>query len=142
MPVTLASGGITTLSYGCRSEAAEEAVMEEFDVIVVGAGPAGEVIAGRCADGGLQVAIVERELVGGECSYWACIPSKTLVRPGDVLAAARRVPGAAVAQRDYMTSNWSDEGQLPWLRQEGIQLVRGNGRLAGERLVEVAEADG
>ena len=62
--------------------------MEEFDVIVVGAGPAGEVIAGRCADGGLRVALVERELVGGECSYWACVPSKTLIRPGDVVAAA------------------------------------------------------
>lgn len=66
---------------------------DEFDVIVVGAGPAGENAAGRCADGGLAVAMVERELVGGECSYWGCIPSKTLIRPGDVLAAARRVPG-------------------------------------------------
>src|SRR6266498_3557342 len=73
------------------------ALMETFDVIVVGAGPAGENAAGRCADGGLSVAIVERELVGGECSYWGCIPSKTLIRPGDVLAAARRVPGAAEA---------------------------------------------
>src|SRR6188472_4526635 len=97
MPVTLVSDGTTTLSYGCRSQAAEEAVMEEFDVIVVGAGPAGEVIAGRCADGGLRVALIERELLGGECSYWGCIPSKTLIRPGDVLAAARRVPGAAEA---------------------------------------------
>jgi len=127
--------------------------MEEFDVIVVGAGPAGEVIAGRCADGGLRVALVERELVGGECSYWACIPSKTLIRPGDVIAAARRAPGAAeavtgqidvaaaLAQRDYMTSNWHDEGQLPWLNEHKITLVRGTGRLEGERTVAV-ERDG
>src|SRR6187200_827020 len=99
----------------------EEAVMEEFDVIVVGAGPAGEVIAGRCADGGLRVALVERELVGGECSYWGCIPSKTLIRPGDVIAAAQRAPGAAEAvtgeidvasafdRRDYNTNDWNDE---------------------------------
>jgi pyruvate/2-oxoglutarate dehydrogenase complex dihydrolipoamide dehydrogenase (E3) component len=69
----------------------------DFDVVVVGAGPAGETVAGRCADHGLSAAIVERELVGGECSYWGCIPSKTLIRPGDVLAAARRAPGAAEA---------------------------------------------
>ena len=124
--------------------------MDEYDVVVVGAGPAGETVAGRCADGGLSVALVERELVGGECSYWGCVPSKTLIRPGDVLAAARRVPGAAeavtgevdvaaaFAQRDYMTSSWDDSGQLPWLEEHGIELVRGSGRLDGERQVTVA----
>ena len=100
------------------------------------------------------MAIVERELVGGECSYWGCIPSKTLIRPGDALAAARRAPGAAeavtgrldssaaFAQRDYMTSGWRDEGQLRWLESKGIGFIRGTGRLTGERAVEVETADG
>jgi dihydrolipoamide dehydrogenase len=129
-------------------------VSESFDVVVVGGGPAGEVAVERCAAAGLSVALVERELVGGECSYWGCIPSKTLIRPGDVLAAARRVPGAAeavngavdpasaFAQRDYMTSSWSDEGQVKWLESIRATLVRGHGRLAGERVVEVEQEGG
>jgi pyruvate/2-oxoglutarate dehydrogenase complex dihydrolipoamide dehydrogenase (E3) component len=129
-------------------------VSDVFDVVVIGAGPPGENAAGRCVDAGLRVAIVEERLVGGECSFWGCIPSKTLIRPGDVLAAARRVPGAAeaitgdidvaaaLAQRDYMTNSWSDETQTLWLDEKGIELVRGHGRLAGERTVEVETADG
>lgn len=124
-----------------------------MDVIVIGGGPAAENVVGRCADGGLEVALIERELVGGECSYWGCIPSKTLIRPGDALAAARRVPGAAealtgtvdavraFAQRDYMVNNWTDRGQADWLAERSVQLFRGHGRLVGDRVVDV-EGDG
>ncbi|MEW6477323.1 MAG: NAD(P)/FAD-dependent oxidoreductase [Actinomycetota bacterium] len=127
---------------------------DTFDVIVIGAGPAGENAAGRCAEGGMSVAIVERELVGGECSYWGCMPSKALIRPGDTVAAARRVPGAAeavtgpidvaaaLAWRDSIVDRWDDSGQLPWLEERHVRLVRGAGRLAGEKVVEVEGADG
>jgi dihydrolipoamide dehydrogenase len=122
---------------------------DRFDVVVLGGGPAGENVAGRCADAGLTVALVERELVGGECSYWGCIPSKTLLRPGDVVAAARRVPGAAEAvtglvdaeaalrRRNRSTGEWDDAGQVGWLESKGITLVRGPGRLIGVKAVEV-----
>src|SRR3954454_22188379 len=131
------------------SEHAANAEVLAADVVLVGGGPAGEVVAGRVADRGLDTVLVERELVGGECSYWGCIPSKNLVRPGDALAAVRRVPGAAaavtgridiaaaLARRDYMTSSWMDESQERWLADHGVRLVRGAGRLAGEREGEV-----
>jgi dihydrolipoamide dehydrogenase len=125
----------------------------EVDVVVLGAGPAGEVIAGRLAERDLEVALVEDRLVAGECSYWACMPSKALLRPAQALGEARRVPGAAEAvtgeldvpaalgRRDDVVHHLDDSEQLPWLAERGIVLVRGHGHLAGERTVHVGDVE-
>jgi pyruvate/2-oxoglutarate dehydrogenase complex dihydrolipoamide dehydrogenase (E3) component len=115
-----------------------------FDVVVIGAGPPGEVCAGRLGDADLEVALVECHLVGGECSFYACMPSKALLRPGELLAETKRVPGvaeavtgeldveAALKRRDEVIHDLSDESQLPWLEKHGVELFRGEGRLDGE----------
>lgn len=127
--------------------------MRTFDVVVIGAGPAGEVAAGRLAQRGLDVAIVEDRLVGGECSFWACMPSKALLRPYEALAEARRIPGAAeavtgaldvaavLARRDEIIHDLDDSAQLPWLEDRKVTLIRGHGRLSGERRVTVGDEE-
>ncbi len=122
-----------------------------FDAIVLGAGPAGEVAAGRLADGGLKVAVVEPHLIGGECSFYACMPSKALLRPGELLAETRRVPGTAEAvtgdldvqavldRRDEVIHDLDDSSQLPWLEDKDIEVFRGAGRIEGERRVRVGD---
>ncbi|MCP2636437.1 NAD(P)/FAD-dependent oxidoreductase [Microbacterium sp. HD4P20] len=126
----------------------------EYDLVVIGAGPVGENVADRAVQGGLSVAIVESELVGGECSYWACMPSKALLRAGSALRAARDVEGAvqavtgsvdvsaALKRRDAIVHEWNDASQVDWLQSTGIDLVRGHGRISGERQVTVTDADG
>jgi pyruvate/2-oxoglutarate dehydrogenase complex dihydrolipoamide dehydrogenase (E3) component len=123
-----------------------------FDVIVIGAGPAGEVAAGKLAERGRAVGLVERELVGGECSYWACMPSKALLRPGELFDEMWRVPGVpdpdgldveeVLRRRDEVIHELHDDAQLPWLAERGVTLLRGHARLAGERRVEVLDGDG
>ncbi|MEV0634760.1 NAD(P)/FAD-dependent oxidoreductase [Streptomyces sp. NPDC050619] len=125
-----------------------------YDVVVLGAGPVGENVADRTRAAGLSTAVVESELVGGECSYWACIPSKALLRPVIARADARLVPGlrqsvqgpldaaAVLAHRDYYTSDWNDDGQIQWLDSIGADLYRGHGRLTGPRTVTVTGGDG
>ena len=123
--------------------------METFDVIVIGAGPAGEVSAGRLGEAGSSVAVVEKHLIGGECSFYGCMPSKALLRPAEAIAEARRIPGAAeavtgeldvgavLARRDEVIHDLDDSGSCRGSRQRGVTVVRGHARIVGERRVDV-----
>ncbi|MEV6433912.1 dihydrolipoyl dehydrogenase family protein [Streptomyces anulatus] len=136
------------------TDAGKNAERSEYDVVVIGAGPVGENVADRARAAGLSTAVVESELVGGECSYWACMPSKALLRPVVARADARRVPGlsaavqgpldveAVLAHRDEETSHWKDDGQVAWLESVGADVHRGTGRLTGPRTVTVTAPDG
>ncbi|WP_129338360.1 dihydrolipoyl dehydrogenase family protein [Cellulomonas endophytica] len=136
------------------TEQGSQAGTQEFDVVVVGAGAVGENAADRASRTGLSVALVEHELVGGECSYWACMPSKALLRPNAALAAARAVPGAGaavsggldvpavLAWRDDVASHWQDDGQAEWVEGAGLTLLRGHARLTGPRELSLSGADG
>src|SRR5687768_2510810 len=123
----------------------------EFDVVILGAGPAGEVCAGRLGEEGLAVALVEPHLIGGECSFYACMPSKALLRPGELLAGVRRIPGvreavtggldaeAVLKRRDEIIHDLDDSSQVPWLEQRNVTVVRAPGRLDGERRVRAGD---
>jgi len=125
-----------------------------YDVVVLGAGAVGENVADRASRTGLSVALVESALVGGECSYWACMPSKALLRPGDALAAARAVPGAdaavsgrldvaaVLARRDEVAAHWDDAGQVAWVEGAGLTLLRGHARFTAPRTLVVQDAEG
>jgi pyruvate/2-oxoglutarate dehydrogenase complex dihydrolipoamide dehydrogenase (E3) component len=127
---------------------------QQWDVVVLGAGPAGEIVAGRTSAAGLRTVVVEEHLVGGECTFYACMPSKGLLRPADVLAAAHRVPGAreaidgdldpdaAIARRNDIVDNWDDSRQVKWLDSVEVELIRGHGRITGDRALEVDTSDG
>ncbi|MFJ4708841.1 dihydrolipoyl dehydrogenase family protein [Streptomyces anulatus] len=136
------------------TDAGKNAERSEYDVVIIGAGPVGENVADRARAAGLSAAVVESELVGGECSYWACMPSKALLRPVVARADARRVPGlsaavrgpldveAVLAHRDEEASHWKDDGQVAWLESVGADVHRGTGRLTGPRAVTVTAPDG
>ncbi len=132
----------------------KEALNREFDVLIIGGGPAGEVAGDRAAVNGLRVGLIEHELLGGECTYWACMPSKALLRPAEAVAAALRAPGASAAvtgsidveavleRRDRLAADFDDAGQVAWAESVGLHVIRGHGRLTGERTVSVEDSDG